>query len=98
MHNPWKVRGLILLGMAVLACVLFAQETWQVALIVLAAMGVFGWALKTATEDPYDLRELDLLEHKFSHLDKSNKTAICPHCGEEYPARRDICPHCLRAP
>lgn len=98
MHNPWKVRGLILLGMAVLACVLFARETWQVGLIVLAAAGVFRWALKTATEDPYDLGELHLLSEKHGHLDLENKTAICPHCGEEYPAKRSLCPHCFRAP
>ncbi|MEO7453716.1 MAG: hypothetical protein ABIV13_03015 [Fimbriimonadales bacterium] len=98
MHNPWKVRGLILLGMAVLACVLFASEIWQVVLIVLAAIAVFVYALKTATADPYDLRELDLLEHKFTNLSVESKTAICPHCGEEYPAKRSLCPHCFRAP
>ena len=98
MHQPWKVRGILVLGMAVLASVLFAKESWQVGLLVAASIGVFVWGLRVATHDPYELRELELLETRFSNLDVSNKTAICPHCGEEYSARRSLCPHCMRSP
>jgi hypothetical protein len=98
LNEPWKVRGILLLGLAVLACTLFAQEGWQVGLLVIVAIGFFVWGLTVASADPYDLQELELLEQKFGDVNIENKSAICPHCGEEYPAKRSVCPHCLRSP
>ena len=98
MHNPWKVRGILAVGLVILLCTLFAQESWQVGLIVAVAISFFIWGLRVATHDPYELKELELLETRFSNLDLESKTAICPHCGEEYPAKRSLCPHCMRSP
>jgi hypothetical protein len=43
------------------------------------------------------LKELDMLQEKFSSLNPAS-TLICPHCGDEYPAKRSVCPSCLRSP
>ena len=97
MHNPWKVRSIMLFGLGVLVLTLFTTATWQVVGLVLAAACVFIYGLMEASRDPHDLRELNLLEEKFSHLNPA-ATVICPHCGDEYPSRRSVCPNCLRSP
>ncbi len=97
MHNPWKVRAILLGGLALVACTLFAQSVWLVVTLIVSAILVFAWGLKEAFTDPYDLKELDHLQDRFSHLNPA-ASVICPHCGQEYPSRRSVCPDCLRSP
>lgn len=96
-HSPWKVRAILVAGLLVLGGTLFVKETWMVGALVLGAAALFVWGLRVAAYDPYDLKELDFLEEKFAHLNPTS-TLICPHCGEEYPAKRSVCPSCLRSP
>jgi len=96
-HSPWKVRGLLAIGMLFVVATLFAPVTWMVGLLLLVAVGFFVWGLRVAVHDPYELRELHLLQEKYSSLHPAS-TLICPHCGDEYPAKRSVCPSCLRSP
>jgi hypothetical protein len=97
MHNPWKVRLIVLVGLLVVASTLLTTAAWQVVAVLALAAVVFVYGLREATHDPHDLRELSLLEEKYAHLNPAS-TVICPHCGDEYPSRRSVCPNCLRSP
>ena len=97
MNKPWKVRLILVVGLAILLTTLFTTATWQTVVLIMLAIAVFAYGLVEASKDPHDLRELHLLEEKFSHLNPS-ATVICPHCGDEYPSRRSVCPNCLRSP
>jgi len=96
-HSPWKVRILLLVGLLFIVATLFAPTTWTVGLLLVGAAIFFVWGLRVAVYDPYELKELDILQEKFSNLNPAS-TLICPHCGDEYPAKRSVCPSCLRSP
>lgn len=95
-HDPWKVRILLFVGLLFVATTLLAQTTWIVGGLLVGAVVFFVWGLRVASYDPHDLKELDFLQEKYQNLNPAS-TLICPHCGDEYPAKRSVCPSCLRS-
>lgn len=96
-HSPWKVRLILFVGLLCVASTLFAPTIWTVGFLLLAAASFFVWGLRVAVHDPYELKELNILQEKFAGINPAS-TLICPHCGDEYPAKRSVCPSCLRSP
>lgn len=96
-HSPWKVRVILFIGLLFVASTLLAPTTWMVGLLLLVAATFFVWGFRVAVYDPYELKELDILQEKFAGVNPAS-TLICPHCGDEYSAKRSVCPSCLRSP